>query len=291
MSSSIKLIRCRQTNCCNSILVAAGFCYERHQMVGTPPRRHSSRHRRTASILAQRAIAQISPVRSRDRRRERRRVERNRRLRARAAILRDMRDLFGLPQLRRVQCVVPQPRVDRGPEVIDLAGTSSEESDHQPQEQHNGLVQLDSSADSLPNIDPRPQWQLPVEPLCDLGPLDVTAECQPPLQHQVFREACVLLQRLQAPPLRPITPPPELPPQPQEQDWVEVEAAVARFDGQEYLVVPHLPLLQQPDVAPVPQHIPTGFAAPPPMPEVDWATIAGALFAVVEREHRINYPN
>ena len=148
-------------------------------------------------------------------------------------------------------------------------------------------MELDSSADSLPNIDPRPQWQLPVEPLIDLGPLNVTAECGPAsLQHQVLREACVLLQHLQAPPLRTITPPPEQPKPQQQEDWVELEAAVARFDGQEYLVVPRVPLLQQPEVVALPQHVPAGFAAPPPMPAVDWAVIAGALFEIVERENR-----
>ena len=260
-------------------------------MVGTPPRRHSSRHRRTASILAQRAIAQISPVRQRDRRRERRRIERGRRLRARAAILRDMREFFGLPQPRRVQRVAAQPRPDPAPPVIDLVETSFEDLDQPQLAPPRVLVELDSSLESLPNIDPRPQWQLPVQPLQDLGPLDVTAEIAPALQNQTFREACVLLQRLQAPPLRPITPPPELPLLDQGQDWVEVEAAVANFDGQEYLVGPRVPLLQQPNVAPVPQHIPTGFAAPPPMPEVDWAAIAAALFAVVEQEYRANNPN
>ena len=237
-------------------------------------------------MVAQRAIALISPVRPRDRRRERRRLERSRRLRARAVILRDMRHFFGLPQPRRVQRVVPQPRINQPPEVIIILDTSTEEDVEQPQEHRGVLVELDSSADSLPNIDPWPQWQLPVKPLLDLGPLDVTSECRLPLQHQVLREACVLLQRLQVPPLRTITPPPELPPPQQEQDWVEVEAAVARFDGQEYLVVPRLPLLQQPEVVPLPQHSPAGFAAPQPMPAVDWAVIAGALFEIVEWENR-----
>ena len=195
-----------------------------------------------------------------------------------------MQDYFGLPQPRRVQRVVPQPRVDQIPQVIDIADTSFEEVDQQPPAQPHVLVELDSSADSLPNIDPRPQWQLPVEPLLDLGPLDVTAECRPSLLHQVFREACVLLQRLQVPPLRTITPPPEIPQHHEPVDWVELEAAVATFDGQEYLVVPWVPLLQQPEVMPVPQHVPTGFIAPPPMPEVDWAGIARALFTIVERQ-------
>ena len=218
-------------------------------------------------------------------------MERSRRLRARAAILRDMRQFFGLPQPRRVQRVAAQPRADPVPIVIDLAETSSEDLDQPQQVPPRVLVELDSSLESLPDIDPRPQWQLPAQQLQDLGPLDVTAEIAPPLENQTFREACVLLQRLQAPPLRPITPPPELPLLDREQDWVEVEAAVAQFDGQEYLVVPRIPVLQQPEIAPVPQHIPIGFAAPPPMPQVDWAAIAVALFVVVEQEHRDNNPN
>ena len=210
-------------------------------------------------------------------------MSRDRRLHARAAIFRDMRNYFGLPQPRRVQRMVAQPRVDQAPPMIDITETSFEDIDQPPLTPPCVLVELDSYADSLPNIDPRPQWQLPVEPLRDLGPLDVTAECQPPLQHQVFREACVLLQLLQVLPLRPITPPPELPQHHQPVDWVELEVAVATFDGQEYLVVPRVPLLQQPEVVPVPQHVPTGFTAPPPMPEVDWAGIAQALFTIVER--------
>ena len=218
-------------------------------------------------------------------------MERSRRLRARAAILRDMRQFFGLPQPRREQRVAAQPRADPVPPVIDLVETSFEDLDQPQQAPPRVLVELDSSLESLPNIDPRPQWQLLAQPLQDLGPLDVTAEIAPPLENQTFREACVLLQRLQAPPLRPITPPPELPLLDREQDWVEVEAAVAQFDRQEYLVVPRIPFLQQPEIAPVPQHVPIGFAGPPPMPQVDWAAIAAALFAVVEREHRDNNNN
>ena len=184
-----------------------------------------------------------------------------------------------------------QPGADPVPIVIDLAETSSEDLDQPQQVPPRVLVELDSSLESLPDIDPRPQWQLPVQQLQDLGPLDVTAEIAPPLENRTFREACVLLQRLQVPQLRPMTPPPELPLLDRERDWVEVEAAVAQFDGQEYLVVPRIPVLQQPGTAPVPQHIPIGFAAPPPMPQVDWAAIAAALFAVVEQEHRANNPN
>ena len=159
--------------------------------------------------------------------------------------------------------------------------------DDLPPERQPVIVDLDSSLESLPNIDPRPQWQLPVQPLQDLGPLDVTAEIAPPLQNQTFREACVLLHRMQVPPLQQITPPPELPPRPvtpppeQDETWVELEAAVAGFDGQHYVLVTQPLALQQPNVA----HVPAGHQPPQPMPPVDWALIAHALFAIAEKEH------
>ena len=161
------------------------------------------------------------------------------------------------------------------------------------------VIDLDSSLESLPNIDPHPKFQLPVECLVDLGPLDVTAELSPQLQNQTFREACVLLQRLQIPPLQPLTPPPELPPRAltprpdQAVDWVSLEAAVANFDRQQYIVLSPPLEVQQPEVASVPQHVPMCFAPPPPLPQVDWANIAYSLFLVAEREHeaRLNNPN
>ena len=123
----------------------------------------------------------------------------------------------------------------------------------------------------------------------DLGHLNVTQELIPPLQHQTFWEACVLLQQLQLPALQPITPPPELPQRDQTPppdpgvDWVGLEAAVATFYGQQYLVLPPHLGLQQPEFVPVPQHVPLHFAAPPLMPQVDWATIAHALFAIAQK--------
>ena len=74
-------------------------------------------------------------------------------------------------------------------------------------------------------------------------------------------------------------------------DWVELEAAVATFAGQQYLVVPQGPVLQQPEVVSVPQHIPIGFVAPPPIPEVDWDNIAQALFCIVEQQNRQRHGN
>ena len=217
-----------------------------------------------------------------------RRLERGRRYRAKLSVLRDMRDFFGLPQPQRNRRPPVPQRVEQDPVVI-VSSDSSEEDLPAPVPI---VVDLDSSLESLPNIDPCPQLQLPVAPLEDLRPLNITLDFPPPLQHKTLREAYVLLQHLQLPQLQPLTPPPEFPPRaptpPLDQavDWVELEAAVAHFDWREYLVVPQPLVLQQPDVEPVPQHVPEHFAAPPPMPEVDWANIARALFSIVEQQNQ-----
>ena len=146
-------------------------------------------------------------------------------------------------------------------------------------------VDLDSSLESLPNIDPRPQHQLPV--------LSQARELPAPLQHQVLREAYVLLERLQLPPPQPLAPPPELRPHPVPPlpvlhiDWGELEDNLAAFDG------PPLPALQQPSIVPYPQFVPVHFAPPQPLQQVDWAAIAHALFTIAEREHqqRLSNPN
>ena len=203
-------------------------------------------------------------------------------------------------------CGVPQPpprprrrrRVEQPlPEVQQPIELSSDESGgdlgHVAQRGPVELVDLDSSLESLPNIDPRPQWQLPVEPLADLGPLNVTQELLPPLQHQTLREAYVLLQQLQLPPLQPITPPPELPPRaptppPEEEErWDTLEVELERLADNSYAVTVTQPLtLQQPLISPVPEHVPAGHLQPPPMQAVDWALVAHALFTVAEAEHR-----
>ena len=119
-------------------------------MVGTPDRRHPSRHHRVAAILARRAIAAVSPIRERDRRAERRRLVRDRRRRARAALLRGMREVLGLPlQHRRRRQPQPQ-RVDNHIQVVLSSDSSAEDPGPQPV-----VVDLDSSLESLPNIDPR----------------------------------------------------------------------------------------------------------------------------------------
>ena len=174
--------------------------------------------------------------------------------------------------------------------IIVLSGTSAEDI-QAPIPVQPLVIDLDSSLESLPNIDPRPQFQLPVVPLVDLGHRDITVEFPPPLQHQALREVYVLLCHLQLPPLQPLTPLPQFPPRPltpppeQEEDWAGLEVAVANFDGQQQQFVPSPFLaLQQPDVAPFPQFVPGNFVPPPPLPRVDWAMVAYALFTVAEHE-------
>ena len=265
-------------------------------MVPTPTRRHSSQHRRSASIRAQRAIQAISPVRASERRAERRRVTRDRARRARAALLRGMREVLGLPQQHRRRRQPPRPRAPVNELVIISSDSSSAED--LPRQQVPPLVDLNSSEESLPNIDPRPQWQLPVEPLADLGPLNITQELLPPLQHQTLREAYVLLQQLQLPPLQHITPPPESPPRaptppPEEVErWDILEVELARLDDSSYAVTVTQPLvLQQPCVGPVPEHVPATHTQPQQMPAVDWALVAHALFTVAEAENRTRANN
>ena len=178
--------------------------------------------------------------------------------------------------------------------VVVSSDTSLDDADVEPP-LRQPIVDLDSSLEMLPDIDSQPQHQLPAQPLQDLGPQNVTAELLPPLRHQTLREAFVLLQRLQLPPLLPITPPPELPPRaltpPPEQavEWDAMEVRVANFDGQEYAILATQPIaLQQPQVAPMPEHSQRATSHQPlqPMPAVDWALIAHALFTIAEGEYR-----
>ena len=132
-----------------------------------------------------------------------------------------------------------------------------------------------------------------MEHLQDLGPLNVTEELLPQLRNQTLREAYLLLQRLQLPPLQPITLPPELqprapsPPPEQVEHWHTLEVEVENLDGRQYAVLVTQPLaIQQPQVTPVPEHVPAGHQQPPPMPAVNWALVAHALFTIAEAEHR-----
>ena len=118
-------------------------------MVGTPVRRHHTRHRRVAAILARSAIAAVSPIRECDRRAERRRVVRDRRRRAQAAILRGMREVLGLPLQHRRRRQPQQPRVNVREPIVLSSDSSAEEPEPQPL-----VVDMDSSLESLPNIDP-----------------------------------------------------------------------------------------------------------------------------------------
>ena len=235
-------------------------------MVVTPPRRHQTRHRRTAYILARRAISQVSPVRDSERRADRRRLRRQRERRRDAAFYRGLLAFCGVQQqppgrFRRVPN--PPPAVELP--VVLSSDASGDEQREQAPERPIVLVDLDSSVETLPDIDPTPQHQLPALP----------CEPWPQLEHRVLREAYVLLERLQLPPLQPPTPPPELELRPEEPlpvleiDWGELEAHLVAFDG------PPVPQLEQPVVVPVPQFVP-----------VNWAAIAHALFTAAEQQHR-----
>ena len=241
-------------------------------MVGTPVSRRVTRHRRTASFRALLAIREISRVRPADRRAEQCRLARGRCNRARAAVLRDMRDFFGLPQAQRRQRVqLPRPVQ---PELVILVSSDTSAEDLPPPPlQQPGFVcgDLDSSLEELPE-------------------LNITREFPPPLQHQVLREAYMLLDRLRDPPHRPPTPPPE-----PEVNWACLEEALAECNAPLHpLVLPPQPLIvQQPEVVPHPEFVPLLYVQPPPMPQVDWAMVAYALFTIAEKEHqqRLNNPS
>ena len=131
-------------------------------MVGTPQRGSRTRHRRTASILAQRAISRVSPIRDSERRAERRRLQRQRERRRDAAFYRGLLAYCGVPpepQRRRRRVELLQPVVDR---LIVISSDTSSDNIRPPVPAQPIIIDLDSSLESLPNIDPRPQWQLPV---------------------------------------------------------------------------------------------------------------------------------
>ena len=79
----------------------------------------------------------------------------------------------------------------------------------------------------------------------------------------------------------------------QDEGWVELEAAVADFDGQQFILLAQPLALQQPQVAPVPEHVPVGHQLPQPLQQTDFAAVAHALFYIAEREHeaRLNNTN
>lgn len=246
-------------------------------MVGTPIGRRVTRHRRAASFRALCAISLVSPVRPEERRAERNRLMRDRTRRADAAFYRGLLDYCGVPRPppRRRRQPLPQPPAIELPIIIS-SDESADDLPEPPQQPPVVVVDLKSSLDELPD-------------------LDITQEF-PPLEHQVFREAYVLLERLQDQSQRPLTPPPET-----EVDWAGLEEALADFDApqhplvlplQQQLVPPPL-ILQQPDVDPYQEFVPQPVLQPPPLPQVDWAMVAYALFSIAERKHRdrLNHPN
>ena len=65
-----------------------------------------------------------------------------------------------------------------------------------------------------------------------------------------------------------------------------MDAAVATINGQDFIVFPQPLELQQPEVVPEPELVPERFVQPQPLPQVDWARIAAALFMIAEHENR-----
>ena len=126
-------------------------------MVGTPSQQHHTRHRRVAAILARRAIAQVSPIRDRDRRAEGRRLARDRRRRARAALLRGMREVLGLPQQHRRRRQ-PQPQqVDLDAPIV-LSSDSSAEDQQRTSSPSCSLSLRRRSCRSDPRLHHRSHW-------------------------------------------------------------------------------------------------------------------------------------
>lgn len=98
-------------------------------MVGSPIARRVSRHRRTASHFALRLIRAISLTREEDLRAARGQRRRDQRRRASAKLLRDLKDFFGVPQLRRQRRprVLPQQQQPEPPIIISSGESSGEE--------------------------------------------------------------------------------------------------------------------------------------------------------------------
>ena len=259
-------------------------------MVGTPERQRTTRHRRTAAILALRAIHSVSPVRATDRRAERRRIARDRRYRERLAVLREMCQFLQLPQPRRNRRAPVQGTASPEPAIVVSSDLSGDE--------HATIAAPCDRPWFVYRIASQYRHQTPISAARSASGRPWTFGCYGRVcaraeKSNVYRESYVLLNRLQVPPLRQLTPPPALPvrhltppPEP-EVDWVELEQVVAHFDA------PQLPLLQQPVVEPFPQFVPDNFMPPKQLPPVDWAKIAHALFVLAEQEHeaRMNNPN
>ena len=148
------------------------------------------------------------------------------------------------------------PRVLQPPEVeqpIIVSSDTSADSLPPLEPRQPAIMDLDSSAEDLPDIDPRPEFPRL-------------------LQHQVLREAYVLLERLQEPQQQPKRPP--TPPVEPEVDCAGLEDPLAEFDAPQPIYV------QQVVLPPLP------FKHPQPPPPVDWAMVAYALFTIAEREHQ-----
>ena len=156
-------------------------------MVGSPVGCRVILHRRTALHRALRLIRDYCPKREEDRRAVHNRLRHSWRRSASAALLRELREFFGLPMPPRRQCPVAPQRLIREEPVVLSSDTSLD--DKQPEQapvpEAVDLVDLAESFDKLPGLNP-------------------------PLQHYIkqasLREAYIILERFDDPLLQPAQP-------------------------------------------------------------------------------------
>lgn len=94
-------------------------------MVGSPVGRRVVRHRRVASHFALRRMRDISPIREADVRAARNHRRRERRRRASAQLLHDLKELFGVPIERRHRREPPSAPVLPQLPIVITSGESS----------------------------------------------------------------------------------------------------------------------------------------------------------------------
>ena len=154
------------------------------QISDSPVGRRVIHHRRTTSHLALHGILDYSLVREQDRRDERNQLCRNRHRRVSAALLREMREFFGLPVAPH-QWPPRQQQPDTDEPIVISSDSSGDKRPNPEQVPEPVVIEIADSTDTnieLPNINLLLQ-QLPL-----------------PVPEAAFREAFALLHRLQEPP-------------------------------------------------------------------------------------------
>ena len=165
-------------------------------MVGSPISRRVSRHRRTASHLALRLIRAVSPIREAENRAACSRRWRDRRRRASAQFLRELKEFLGFPVQRHCRHPVP-PAPQPEPPILASSGDSPDEGEHVPDRPDVEAVDLSGTFEELPNLDPLLR--------------------RATIQEAALRQAYIVLERLDDDlllpqlPILPVTPPADLP--------------------------------------------------------------------------------